>query len=103
MTKIQGDARTREGSARIMTKLISNRELTGHPEVPQTMRGFRDEKTHFADSAGSAGGGSYRGGLCRRAGACAVETHRRSEGSGDPIAQGRTSATRTAGRHPTRT
>ena len=32
--------------------LIDNRELTGHPEVPNTMRGFRDEKMHFADAAG---------------------------------------------------
>ena len=29
------------------------------------MRGFRDEKTHFADPAGAAGGGINRGGSCR--------------------------------------
>jgi hypothetical protein len=55
--KIQGGARTREGSGYAMTKpLILNHELTGHPEVPNMLRGFRDEKMHFADPASSAGG-----------------------------------------------
>jgi hypothetical protein len=31
------ERRTMEGSARME---ITNRELTGHPEVPNTMRGF---------------------------------------------------------------
>src|ERR1700722_8743703 len=95
-------ARTREGSGCTMTKAISNRELTGHPEVPQTMRGFRDEKTHFADSAGAAGGGTHRGGLRRPAGARAVDTHR-SKGSGNPIAQDRNQPARVPGRHARRT
>ena len=57
-----------------MTELsIINHELTGHPEVPTTTRGFRDEKIHFADSASAAGGGNYRGVFYRRPGACAVE------------------------------
>src|ERR1700722_7320764 len=86
MTKIYNGARTREGSGCTMTKRISNRELTGHPEVPQTMRGFRDEKTHFADSAAAAGGGNYRGGLRRPADPPAIPP-RQSEGSGNPIAQ----------------
>src|SRR6202162_2725622 len=104
MTKIHNGARTREGSGCTMTELlITNRELTGHPEVPQTMRGFRDEKTHFADSAGAAGGGNYRGGLRRPAGARAVHTRRRSEGSGNPNAQDGNQPARASSRHARRT
>ena len=103
MTKTQEGARTREGSGCTMTELISNRELTGHPEVPNTMRGFRDEKNQFADPAGSAGGGNYRGDVCRPAGARAVDTRRRSEGSGNPIAQDRNQPARAPGRHARRT
>src|SRR6266436_5370311 len=104
MTKIQLRARTREGSVGPMTDLLINhRELTGHPEVPQTMRGFRDEKMHFAYLAGSAGGGDYRGGSRRPAGPRAVETRHRSEGSGNRIAQVRDSETRVEGRYAGRT
>src|ERR1700735_4726526 len=104
MTKVHNGARTREGSVGTMTELsINNRELTGHPEVPQTMRGFRDEKTHFADPAGSAGSGDYRADPFRPARACAVGTRRRSEGSGNPIAQDRNQPARAQSRHARRT
>jgi hypothetical protein len=38
--------------------IITNRELTGHPEVPNTMRGFRDEKPRYALFPGGAAGDS---------------------------------------------
>ena len=41
MTKIHNGARTREGSGCIMTEpSITNRELTGHPEVPRNDEGL---------------------------------------------------------------
>src|SRR5579863_9836571 len=90
----QRGARTTEGSVRTMTNLSTdNRELTGHPEVPDPMRGFRNEKTHFADSAGAAGGA----GAFRRAGACTSET-RLSEGSGNRTAQDRNQPARASSR-----
>src|SRR5260370_34077925 len=85
-TKILRATRTREGFGRAM-KQFTNRELTGHPEVPQTMRGFRDEKTHSADSADPAGGGN--GGVAnpRTAGARADAGGARSTGSGKTVGQ----------------
>src|SRR5712692_5958266 len=71
MTKIFAATRTREGFGRTM-KEFTNRELTGHPEVPQTTRDFRDEKTHHAPAA-SADGASCGAANPRKAGACASE------------------------------
>src|SRR5258708_28121807 len=92
-TKILRATRTREGLGRAM-KQFTTRELTGDPEVPQTMRGFRDEKTHSADSADPAGGGN--GGVAnpRIAGARTGEGSGRSTGSGNPVAQIRNQAAR---------
>src|SRR5579862_7184474 len=99
MTKIQGGARTREGSVGAMTELSNNnRELTGHPEVPNPMRGFRNEKTHFADPAGGTGSAGDR----RRGGARAIDTGR-SEGSGNPVAQDRNQPARASSRYARRT
>src|SRR6266851_5894776 len=73
--KIFAATRTREGFGRIM-KNFNNRELTGHPEVPQTMRDFRDDKTHHAHPAASADGSSRRAARPHKAGACGGEANR---------------------------
>src|ERR1700687_6002936 len=65
-------------------KKFNNRELTGHPEVPQTMRDFRDEKTHYRSPAASADGAGCGAAIPRKARACAGEAYRRSKRSGNP-------------------
>jgi hypothetical protein len=41
-------------------RMQTNRELTGHPEVPWTLRNFRDETIHFADAVGISDSGNLR-------------------------------------------